>query len=243
MKIASLSDKALIEEICNDPRLRVWTSFDGAPPCDATKYLTKPSFSVVGTEGCFLALCLDAGRYVIHTNLLPHCRGEDAVKVAHEALRIAFIQTDATELLTMVPVTMPHAKLMARRMGLRHLFDRNALWPVGNERVAMGFYSLTLADWIVTGACAAAGQWFHDQLQDATHPDDPVHDAFVGAAVEMVKAGQPVKAIETYNRWARFALYEPAKIVSLDPLRIDIKHCVLRVEGDQFFKESPCPKA
>lgn len=239
MRLATLTDKTRLEEICNDPSIRLWTSFEGAPLCDGLKYLTKPSFSVIGEEGCFLASYLDPTRYIIHTNILPDFRGERAVKASQEALAIAFLQTDATELLTMVPSTIPHAKLHARRMGFRSLFVRKNLWPCNGHRYDVEFYSLSVGDWVADGGCSASGAWFHDQLGETNHADDPIHDAFVGAAVEMVKAGNVVKALGTYNEWARLAMYEPVHVISTSPLRIDIKQCVLRIEGDQFFMEAP----
>jgi hypothetical protein len=157
MRIATFADKARVEEICNDPLIRTWTAFDGAPPCDATQYLTKGSFTVLLDDGCFLAHRIEPGRYIIHTNLLPTCRGQDAVEAARQALAMAFVQTDAIELLTMVPATIPHAKLLARRMGFRHLFDRAAIWPALGSMHDMGFYSLTIDDWIRGGACTGAG--------------------------------------------------------------------------------------
>jgi len=159
-----------------------------------------------------------------------------------DALAAAFIQTDAQELLTMVPGNMPHARLLARRMGFRHLFDRKSMWPAAGLWHDMAFYAMSLPDWAATGPCAAAGRRFHQRLHHElgahAHAEDAVHDAFVGVAVEMILAGNVMKAIDTYNRWARFALYEPVRVVSTDPLRIDIKQCVLRVEGDQFFMEA-----
>jgi hypothetical protein len=172
---------------------------------------------------------------------MPHCRGEEAMRVAQEALHMAFVKTDAIELLTMVPGNMPHAKLMARRNGFRHLFDRPKLWHVSGERFDVGFYRLTLEEWIMTGIHSEAGRKYHNRLHHELgandHPDDPVHDSFVGAAIEMVLSGNVTKGIDTYNRWARFALYQPVRVISTDPLRIDIKQCVLRVDGDQFFME------
>lgn len=239
MRFATLADKALIESICNHPEIRLWTACDGAPLCDAAKYLLRPSFTVVDERGCFLALCIDHTRYVIHTNLLPNCRGDEAVRAAHEALTMAFIETDATELLTMVPATLPHAKSMARRMGFRHQFDRNGLWPVDGVRQAMGFYSMTLADWIAMGHLIEQGKWFHERLNHESavdHPDDPIHDAFVGAAVEMVRHNNIKKAIDIYNRWARFALYEQIRIAG--PGRIGFGRTIIRIEGDQFHTEA-----
>lgn len=243
MRLATIADKPRIEEICNDPLIRVWTAFDGAPACNATRYLTEPSFSVLGDDGCFLAHNIDPTRYVIHTNLLPSCRGERAVEASKKALALAFLTTDASELLTMVPATIPHARLLARQMGFRYLFTRRAVWPALGEMHNMGFFSLTLDDWILSGNCVSTGEDFHQRLHvelgAPAHAADPAHDAYVGAAVEMVLAGQVDKAIAIYNRWAKFALYQPVAIVSRDPLRIDIRQCVIRVEGAQFFMEAP----
>lgn len=243
MRFATLADKGLIESICNDPLIRTWTAFQGAPLCDAAKYLTAPSFAVVGEQGCFLAHHLDGTRYVIHTNLLPEFRGERAVEASKEALALAFLKTDATELLTMVPATIPHARLLARQMGFRLLFNRQNVWPVEGKWFSMGFFSLSLDDWIRSGACVTSGKSFHMRLHDeihaASHPEDDVHNAYVGAALEMVTSGNVHKAVETYNRWAKFALYKTIDLVSESPVRIDIKQGVIRVEGNQFFMEAP----
>lgn len=243
MRLATLADKDLIESICNDPLIRTWTAFQGAPLCDATKYLTAPSFAVVGEQGCFLAHHLDGTRYVIHTNLLPEFRGERAIEASKEALALAFLKTDATELLTMVPATIPHARLLARQMGFRLLFNRQNVWPVEGKWFSMGFFSLGIDDWIRSGACVKSGQKFHmrlhDELNVPSHAEDDTHNAYVGAAMEMVLVDNTRKGVETYNRWAKFALYKTIEVMSYTPLLIDIKQCVLRVEGNQFFMEAP----
>lgn len=242
MRLATVDDVARIEEVCNHPLIRVWTAYDGAPPCSGAQFVTAPSFSVIGEEGCFLADSLEPGRYAIHTNLLPEFRGELAVKAAKNALAVAFLQSDATELVTYVPATIPHARLLARQMGFRLLFNRESIWPVNGERHGMGFYSLTIDDWIAAGACQASGAAFHDRLHGELHIEphasDPIHDSYVGATIEMVRAGNVHKAIATYNRWARFAFYQPVEILSEQPLCIDIRQGVLRVEGNQFFMEA-----
>lgn len=241
MRFATASDVARIEEICNDPRIRLWTAFDGAPPCRGEQYVAAPSFTILGEEGCFLVKHMEEQRYCFHTNLLPHCRGAKALAAAREALRMAFLHTDCRELVTMVPGNMPHAALMARLAGLRQRFERPNIWLANGVRFGMAFYGLTLEEWICIGSCVGVGHAFHARLHGElgmpAHPQDPVHDAFVGAAVEMIRAGQLHKAVATYNRFARFAFYEPVRIVSEEPLRIDIAQCVLRVEGEEFHLE------
>lgn len=242
MRFATVSDIPRIEEICNDPVIRVWTACDGAPACDAAKYVSAPSFTILGDEGCFLLHCLDKGRYAVHTNLLPAYRGELALAACKEALAMVFLATDALELVTYVPKVIPQAAVMARTAGFRHLFDRAALWPVQGELYSIGFYGMSLDDWVIRGHCKESGERFHERLHvelgAPSHADDPPHNCYVGAAVEMILAGNVRKGVTLYNRFARFAGYQPVKVVSTDPLRIDIRDCVLRVEGDSFYREA-----
>jgi hypothetical protein len=240
MRVATLADRPRIEQICNDPRIRAWTAPDGAGLCSALKYLTPPNFSVVFDLGCWLAQYVDQGRYIIHTNILPEARNR-APALCAQALQLTFTHTDAEDLLTMVPQTIPHAKLMARRMGFHKAFERKAVWPVAGVKYDMEFYRLGLFDWILSGACAEAGAAFHHRLHGElgipAHPDDPAHGAFVGAAAEMIRAGLHLKAVRIYNRWAVWALYQPIRMLSEEPLRIDIRQCVLRVEDGEFYIE------
>lgn len=239
MRIATYLDKPRLEEIICDPLLRTWTAFDGADPSvDVDRYLTIPSFAVVGEEGCFLAHNIGKGRYVIHTNLLPEWRGTKALRAAREALRIAFLETDALELVSMVPENMPHALWFAHAMGFKTAFTRQGIWPAAGKWWPMTFVEMNIDDWIRQGHCRDKGEWFHAKLEDKTHGPDKVHDDYVGATVEMISSGRTSKAVRTYNRWAKFALYEPIKVLSDDPLRIDIRSHVLRVEEGNFNVEA-----
>lgn len=240
MRIAAFADKDMVERICNDPMIRAWTSFEGAPLCDATRYLTPPNLVILFEGGCFLLDCIEPTRYVVHTNILPGCRGIEGLRAARYALALAFLKTDMLELLSMVPVSNPQADWFARANGLALRFTRKALWPNGRQDIR--FYGLTIDDWIASGICSEYGKQFHRRLHDQAdaepHPDDPIHDAYVGAVVELIREGSVSKAVSVYNRWARFALYEPISVISEEPLRIDIKQCVIRVEGDSFTVEA-----
>lgn len=257
MRLATPADREQIERIFNDPAIRA-NAADGAPPFSASR-LVDPSFAVIGEEGCFLAMCVEPSRYIVHTGILPAYRGERAAVASFAALAIAFCETDALELETMVPATTPQARLFARQMGFRYRFTRERLWPARGELHDVAFLSMTVLDWALTGACEGSGAWFHEQMeakrralnfgmQGSTlgvglhiepHPQDTTHDAVVGVVIEMVRAGRPDKAVAVYNYWARVAGYQQIAIVSRNPLRIDIRQCVLKVEEDQFIVEAP----
>ena len=240
VRLATAEDFAFIDRVFNDPAVRTLAD---APAFEAAKGIQGASFAVVGEEGAFLAIAIEPSRYLVHTGILPEFRGERAVLAAQQALRIAFTQTDALELETLTPACIPQARLFARQMGFRHRFSRPNLWPNNGELLSVGFHSMTILDWALSGACKREGEAFHERLHGEygvdAHPTDTAHDAIVGAAVEMVRAGRPDKGVAFYNYWARLAGYRPISIVSRDPLRIDIHQCVLRVEGPDFFMEAP----
>jgi hypothetical protein len=240
MRLATPEDFPRIEAICNEPELRAWAA-DGAPPFDANR-IGAPNFAVVGEEGCFLAMAIEPSRYMIHTSILPAFRGHAAALASQEALKIAFCETDALELETLVPASIPHAHMFARQMGFRPRFVRERLWPWHGKLHSVAFLSMTVLDWALLGGCRAQGEAFHmrlDEVGELSHAHDPAHDMVVGAAVEMVRAGRPDKGVATYNYWARVAGYMPISVISRDPLRIDIRHCTVRVEGPDFHVEAP----
>jgi hypothetical protein len=194
MRFATWEDKAEIEKICNDPVMRVWSEFTGIQPYRAEPYLVRPSRVILGEEGCFSLQCIDYGRYVLHADLLPTCRGHAAIQAGYEMLKMMFAETDCMEILTMMPVTIPQAKWIARCVGFKYVFRRERAWPNGNCDIE--FYRMTLEDWCLSVPGEAIASWTI-RMND------------------MVQAGNRQKAIEAYNRWARFAMYEQVEEVQL----------------------------
>ena len=242
MRIAEIKDKALIESIVNHPELRKFNASDGASPCDAAKWLRAPSFVVLVEGGCFLAHCVGPCRYSVHTNFLPEYRGRNALRQAREALDFAFASTDAEELYTMAPANNPQAAWFACAMGFRFRFKRARVWRHNGADHDMSYYSMTVDDWVLRGPCQDQGIAFHQALHAKApeleqHAFDPVHECYVGAAFEIMKAGQLIKAASLYNRWARLSGYEPIEVVSKDPLVVDIKSCLLKFENGTFAVE------
>jgi hypothetical protein len=244
LRIAIDVDKALIERIVNHPELRKFNAHDGAPPCDAGRYLKAPSFVVLVDGGCFLAHCVGPCRYSVHTNLLPECRGRDALRVARATMDMVFAGTDTEELYTMVPENNPQAAWFACAMGFRFRFKRERVWRQAGVDHDMRYYSMTVDDWVLRGRCQDQGIAFHQALHAKApeleqHAADPVHECYVGAAVEMMKAGQLVKAISLYNRFARFSGYATIKVMSKDPLVVDIQNAVLTFRDGDFTCQKP----
>lgn len=196
MRFADWADKDHIEAVCNSPIMRVWSQYDGIKPYSADQYLLKPSRVIVGDEGVFSLLCIDPGRYVVHADLLPDHRGQEAINASHEMIKMMFTETDCVELLTMMPETIPQAKWIARCLGFKYVFRREKSWPVGIDKCDIEFYRMTLEDWCLSIPGPAITSWL----------------IRIG---EMEQAGHRQKAIEAYNRWARFAMYEQVEEVQL----------------------------
>jgi hypothetical protein len=155
-----------------------------------------------------------------------------------------FTHTDCMILQTRVPAFNKGAAVMARAVGGTLDFERKGAWATDSGPVDVSYWSLKYEDWLKkTPSLMDAGREFHKLLDaerervgapDDSHPDEDCHDLYVGACVEMIRGGQPEKAIILYNRWARFAGYEPVSIASRDPLIIDIKSAALLVEDGTF---------
>jgi hypothetical protein len=239
MRFATMKDRALIESICSHPDVLPWIVHDRSSALNVGSYLQAPHKVVLVDDGVFIAARAAPEQYAVHTCLLPGLRGAKALRSAGAALDMFFSSTDCETLTTMVPVHNRQAAWFARAMGFKYQFTRRAIWPLGGRSVDVEFFKLTIDDWALQGSCIEPGQQFHAKLHAflselKVHPDDKVHDAYVGAAVALIRAGQVDKAISFYNRWARFALYAPIALVSRDPLVIDIQSCLIQIHDGDF---------
>lgn len=93
-------------------------------------------------------------------------------------------------------------------------------------------------------AIECLGAWFHHRLEagrralgmiEAPHADDPEHNRAVGAALMLAYTGRVGEALELYNRWAAACGYMPMKVVSMQPLMVDIGDGVLLLENFAFW--------
>lgn len=245
MRVATIEDKALVESIVKHPDVFRFVSA-GPQEFDATPFLAHPNLGLIVEGGCFLATWHGFGRAECHTNFLPTARGAHALKAATEALTYVFTSTNIHSLVTKVPQNNPAADWFARAMGFRVRFARQHAWTEG---VSVEYYELDIDDWIThSKACVKEGRWFHETLDGLLpdrirHPDDDVHDRYAGAASLMMKSGKPEKAVLVYNHWARFAGYEVIALLSTDPLRVDIRDCVLTLKDGRLCVEgaATCP--
>ncbi len=228
-RFASAADDALLTSIVLHPDVHRW---NGGGAFDPSQYTSHPTnFAVIVDGGCFEAVALERAAYAIHTNFLPTHRGWHARQEARSALALAFLGTDAEMLVTMVRDDNPQALWFAHVMGFGDTYRR------GDTQ----FMRLDIDDWLIGNTkLIHAGRVAHAELAArgfTDHDEDPVHDAYVGAARGMLEHIQFEKAERIYGRWARAAGYQPFAFVSADPPTIDIGPCLLRIVGQQITIE------
>lgn len=234
MKAQISRDAAAFNRIVNDPAVLPWVTQKPDVELDLTPVLADPrNIGFHYGDCCFVAHWLEPGVYEVHSMALPAGRGRLVLEAARASIEHMFMAEPAMELVTRVVAGNVAADALTRRMGFAHEFDRAGVWNGKDVR----FYALRYPEWVKRQDwLKLSGEWFHSKLgDDKAHTDDGAHDLYVGACVEMVRAGQPDKAIALYNRWARFAGYEPVDIVSRSPLVIDIgTHFVRMLEDGEI---------
>lgn len=238
-RFAGPGDEDLLRSIVLDPSVRAGAECDGAPEFDPTKYTQHPkSRAVLVDGGCWLMAALEQDAYGIHTCLLPEARGGVGLHLSAQALEFAFVHTDAMQLWTMVPANNPQALRFAHWAGFRDEYTRKAAWQQSGVRHAATYLRMDVDRWVQTSArMQLKGDEFHQRRDHVSHAYDPMHDRYVGAAWEWIRAGQFEKAHHVYNRWARMAGYQPFEFVSMDPLAIDIGDARVALVGDELVFE------
>lgn len=239
-------EAAGINAVINHPVVFPLVSVPGIDRIDVSAIVADPRNVLLMADGggvLFIA-DIEPGIYEVHTNFLPEKRGVNAIRSSLAAYRWMFTHTDCMTLQTKVPAFNKPAEQFCRVVGAIRDFDRKAVWPAKDGPVDLSFWSMRYDDWVrQTPELKKSGQRFHVRLiveklrhgyAEPPHADEDCHDLHVGACVEMIYGGQPEKAVILYNRWARFAGYQPIALISRAPIVIDIGEALLQITGDTF---------
>lgn len=234
---------ARINRIVNDPSVFPDVALPGQESLDLSPIVGDlRNIVLMCDEGGIIAKWQEPGVYEIHTQFTERYRGVSAVRTIREMVSWLFLQSPAMELQSQVPEGNVGAEAAIRAVGARFEFERAGAWPSrdGTPAKSVGYYTLRYSDWLyqpyAAGVLAPLGEEFHRKLEEKKlaflsppegHAEDPAHDLNVGATMAMIWAGQVDKAISLYARWARFAGYHPANLVSRDPLILDIGNALL----------------
>lgn len=248
--ISRATDATFINEVVNHPSVR---PFVHAKPgrLDLSAVVANPNnFVLTGRHGGMIFVELVPGLVEIHTQVLPDGRGPWALMMAQQCVEWLFTRTRATEVFTRVPQGNVAAMALARACGAKP--EQRLTQDLNGEQTEIEIYGGRIQDWIRTApGLVQRGIEFHDRLHAKCaaidlkvnhHAQDDWHDRHVGAAASMILGGQPVKGVLFFNRWAAMAMAPPIRVVSNNPLVLDITDCRLEIQGEDF-EVLPCPQA
>ncbi len=248
-RITRHRDAQFLNRVANDPAVYRWVKGFATGELDLSALAENPAhYLLMGEFGGILFIQHSPGLYECHTQVLKEGRGEWTKRMARACLHIMFTQTDAMEIFTHVPKGNLGARTLTQLCGFGFEFRKPASlsgWVMDGDPIPTDVFSLRVQDWARTApGLIDRGQWFHERLdaeferlgyREDNHDEDPVHDRYVGMAVEMVFGGQPTKAQVLYNRWAAMANYMPFVVVNPKPLTVNIGTAILCFQDDDFF--------
>jgi len=237
MLVRRTLNPTFLNTVANHPQVRPMVGGEG--PLDLSALIADPANIALEAEhGGWVLARHEPGIYELHTLFTPAGRGRACRQAARAMLAYVFTATDAREIVTRVPAHNRGAAFAAALFGFEERFSReNAFRTSAGETVSVSYQALSLDRWIAGSPdVLGQGHWFHAKLEGAkagsalpTHADDPAHDRAVGAAILMIRAGNPRKGVWAYNRWARLAGYAPIALITENPLVIDVRDAVIEV--------------
>ncbi len=157
------------------------------------------------------------GLFIQHTAFIESERGKVAIECIEAALKAMFLETMATDILTHCPEWALGTAKLARTIGAHCMF-RMPNFAVRDGRMQYAaVYGLTMFEWawLHHADFEEQGEKWHEQVfgdEGPSHDHDPVHEMFLGLALEM-GIHQPHKAVFLYNGWARRAGYAEASLL------------------------------
>lgn len=229
-------DAAAFNVIASDPEVRPWLGYaDPTAEIDLTPQVSNPdnfAFLTPMEDGGYILLKLQAGLYAAHTLALPSARGRPMLRLMREGFSTMFTATDCIEIVTQVPDGNSAAIGWSNLAGFRDVYRREACFPLMGERVGCQYRSLDFQSWALGDRDnRTLGQQFHAAIHGLVdnHPEDPVHDAWVGATIACAQNQNTIKGVGLYNRFASAAGYHHCTVLSLTPPLVDTGDALLTI--------------
>lgn len=234
-----------INAVVNNPEVRPWVGLPQQGYIDLTPMVADlRNILLMAEGGGFFFHQQEPGIYEVHTQFVPEHRGANVLQAAADAERYMFTRTDCLEIRSKVPEGNKAALGFARAMHYELQFERATAWPTEDGPVPVKYFARSINQWANRApGIGETGHWFHEKLEAAKivagatspiHDDDPAHDQYVGATVEMFMAGQLSKALGFYRQWAAFAGYGPIAVIAEYPTVVDIGDAILAIRGEDF---------
>jgi hypothetical protein len=238
-------DAAEVNRIANHPGVRPYIDSTGDGAVDLTKVCADPhNFVFVGEHGYAVFASVMIGSYEVHSASAPEGRGAWTLSFAKSCLDAIFTQSTAWEVLTRIPTGNVPASALARSCGYREEFAGMSDVVYAGQIFPVKVWRLSVHDWVARSErFLTVGEWLHRRLHeeaerlgidDPPHAPNEYHSRVAGAALDMARAGNAIKATFLYARWSALARHGSVSLVSADPpmLRMDIG--LLRLKGDDI---------
>ena len=220
-------DASRVNVVINNPDVRPWVEQAPDGALDLTPLVENPANVLLmledGTGGA-LFVQHEPGVYEAHLQFLPISRGRIAMEAVREMQEFMFTRTDCMEMLCGISAANRPAIAFTRAMGGREEFRRLKAWRGPDDGRC---FALRYPEWVRSAhGLPEYGRSFRDG--EGEEPQDRPAGAFLATLL----GGQPAKAVTLFNRWARIARFETAKVESLDPLVIDFQSARLAIDVD-----------
>lgn len=237
-----------INAILNDPVVRPDVSESVTGGMDIAQAVNNHSNVLLMGEygGCFF-FKLMSGIYEVHSQCLKPGRGAWIADFVQAAGDWMYTRTDAFEIVTRIPINHNGARTLAIHAGMKYEFTEpdGCVWR--GERQDIECYSYRLQDWLAScESFEERGRQFHDFLHkeairlgvmEIGHDDQPTHNRYVGACLEMAKHGHAAKGVSVYNRWALMARHPVIQLLTVEPLAIRFDLGILRIVDGEMKVE------
>lgn len=244
-------DADRINEILNDPTVRpdVADLSEGQMDISAS-VKNENNVLLLGEHGGCMFFQILPGIFEVHTVTNLMGRGRWIANFVLDAGDWMFTKTPCFEIVTRVPTEHQGAKRLAMHAGMMQEFTRDGGCVWRGKKMDVEIYSYRIQDWIKRSTTfEEKGRVFHDFLHSeadrlgitaSAHADDPEHNKYVGAALEMAEWGQVGKAVSFYNRWALAARHPTVSLLSSSPLAIKMDIGILRIQDGKMRVDLPC---
>lgn len=237
---------AFINRVVNDPGVDPWVRGYLLGRMDYSAMLDDPDKIFLGGQHGVMAFHRRMpGLFECHIAVLPAGRGAWTLDFVGGCLHWLFSRTDAMEVMARIPKGNLRVRALARRLRWVYEFTNPRGWVMALDEVPADIFSMHVQGWIRNArGLRERGAWFHEKLDEelarfgakSEKPwINPSSYRHVGAALEMIMAGQPHKGVILLNRWGLLSDFAPAAVVSTDPISIDLGVGTAIFRPDSFW--------
>lgn len=229
-------DAIWLNRIANDPAVLPWVKGWRLAPLDLSAVAAdRNNICLCGEHGAMIFHEIQPGLMETHAMCLQRGRGKWMLSFAMACELYVFTRTNCVELLARCPFGNLGVISLARALGWTKEFTNPRGWVIDGDPVPATIAGLRLQDWARTApGLVERGHWVAERLNVEL---DAEAERFTGLAMEMLLGGQPLKGLIFFNRWASLADYPIMRILTLEPLAVEIagRQIIVRPETQDFW--------